>query len=58
MKTITVTASKSYNVIVGDNLLTQVGNYISQIEKVAKVCDSEEPYRISIIETTLSYVLR
>lgn len=37
MKTVTVNASKSYNVLIGRDLLTQTGSLVSQIKKPCKV---------------------
>lgn len=37
MKHIAVTASKSYNVIIGNGLLKQIGSYVAQIGKINKV---------------------
>ena len=37
MNTISVTASKNYNVIVGQNLMQQTGNYIKQVGNYTKI---------------------
>ena len=37
MKTVSVTASKSYNVIIGNGLLSNVGSYVAQFKKCTKV---------------------
>ena len=38
MKTVAVSASRNYNVIIGPGLLTQVGTYVRKLGKVQKVC--------------------
>ena len=38
MNTVHVTASKSYDVLIGNGLLDTIGNYVSQFKKVERVC--------------------
>ena len=38
MNTVHVTASKSYDVLIGSGLLDCIGSYVSQIKKVEKIC--------------------
>lgn len=58
MKTVTVNASKSYQIFIGNDLLTNVGSYLADIKSAAKVAivsDSNVwPIYGKIVETSLN----